>query len=373
MRRNVVIVVLLSISLLMTSVSVKPGNTQQPVACSGQILAAWCASVPSTSTPSCANCPRSYLVHSYQGRTRCLDYSPEKTGSSIVIDDCAHAHPIVVEELTDGNHTVILHAGTKVIGIKTKPVNTTDGTPPPMTTEIPLQLLDLPLPYIPPFNQNHFFTLDGDSILLATGPSLAAKVQNARGAVESPVVLGPRELGDNEFWDFVPTEGAAIDPTGGFVRIGYDGDPYCATPGMCTCRLFNVVAAAGKGSVVKLGTSFDLTDCPALSIGQGVTIRGDRRGTLVGPELRSCYVVNSVPKCNSAQSHSTSTAVHDHHEPGGKRHSDNRLELAGSKPFHRPEPNQRHWHHHLRRQYPQHCGSQRYFRLAVYRCHDQSA
>jgi hypothetical protein len=128
-----------------------------------------------------------------------------------------------------------------------------------------------------------------------------AKVQNARGAVGSPVVLGPRQLNDDEFWDFVATGGSAIDPTSGFVRIGYDDDPYCANPSMCLCRLFNVVADAGEGTVVKLGTSVDLTDCPPLFLGPGVTLRGDRRGTLQGPELHSCYVVDSVAKCDTPQ------------------------------------------------------------------------
>ena len=148
---------------------------------------------------------------------------------------------------------------------------------------------------------NNFFTLDGDSIILSSNRTLVVKVQNARGAVGSPVVLGERQLSDDEFWDFVPTTGAAPDPTNGFVRIGYAGDPYCANPAMCTCRLFNVLATAGEGTVVRLGTSFDLTDCPHLAVRQGITIRGDRRGTLEGPQLLSCYVVNGTPKCDTAQ------------------------------------------------------------------------
>jgi len=230
------------------------------------------------------------------------------TGSPIFINNCAQSHPITVEEIGDGKHTVTLHAGTKVIGIKTNLTNTTGGTPPPATAEIPLQLLELsakPNNLTQLTTENYFFALDGDSIMLASSRNRVVQVQNGRGAAHSPVVLGSRQLGDNEFWDFVATGGSAPDPTAGFVRVGYAGDPYCATPVMCTCRLFNVLSAASVGTVVELGTSLDLTDCPALYVRQGVTLRGDRRGTLEGPALNSCYVVNSVAHCNSVQTNAT--------------------------------------------------------------------
>src|SRR5437879_7058164 len=65
----------------------------QPAAvpvCSGQQLAGWCASVPSSATASCTDCPKTYLVRSYQGRTRCLDYTSELIGSPIIVNDCEH-------------------------------------------------------------------------------------------------------------------------------------------------------------------------------------------------------------------------------------------------------------------------------------------
>jgi len=51
-----------------------------------------------------------FIVRSHQGRSRCLDYTPEVTGSPVFLNDCAAAHAVVVEELADGKHTVILHA-----------------------------------------------------------------------------------------------------------------------------------------------------------------------------------------------------------------------------------------------------------------------
>ncbi|MGA9639790.1 MAG: VCBS repeat-containing protein [Terriglobales bacterium] len=242
-------------------------------------------------------------MKSYQGQNRCLDYTPEVEGSPIIINDCAKAHPVVVEELADGKHTVVLHAGTKIIGVEEGPVvaaATAVSREAAAASEKPLQLLGLST-RPGAVSIGSYFTLDGDSIIFSGNRNLVVKVQNARGAAGSPVVLGGRQLSDNEFWDFTPTAGSALDPTSGFVRIGYAGDPNCANPAMCVCRFFNVLAAAGEGTVMKLGSSLDLTDCPQVRVGQGVTIRGDRRGAFDGPELRSCYVVNGTAKCDTVQ------------------------------------------------------------------------
>lgn len=184
------VLLLLLTCVLMREVRAQPAGV--PV-CSGQQLAGWCASVPSSAIASCTDCPKTYLVRSYQGRTRCLDYTPELIGSPIIINDCQHSHPIVVEEISDGKHTVVLHAGTKVIGIKTNPVNatgenTTRQPRPSVTTEIPLELQDWNR--VTSVGVNHFFSLDGDSIILASDRNLSARVQNSRGAVGSPITLG---------------------------------------------------------------------------------------------------------------------------------------------------------------------------------------
>ncbi|HUI42394.1 MAG TPA: hypothetical protein VL523_10540 [Terriglobia bacterium] len=213
---------------------------------------------------------------------RCLDYTPEKAGSPVFINDCRVAHPVVVEELTDGEHTVGLHAGSKVIGIPYSVVVSQAGAPPSTTKEIPLQLLT---PGNTTLSGNHFFTLDGDSIILTSDHDFVAKIQNARGAVGTPVVLGWRTLADNEFWDFVATDGSDRDPTSGFVRIGYPGDPGCSDADLCIKRLYSVVSAAGPGTVIRLGRTLTVGGEPSLDLGTGVTIRGDRRGRLLGAEL----------------------------------------------------------------------------------------
>jgi hypothetical protein len=281
-------------------------GTAQEAACSQQKLAAWCSTVPSSAPPACENCTKTYQIKSYQGQNRCLDYTPGITGSPIVINDCAQAHPISVEELSDGKHTVVLHAGTNLIGFSQRLTVSMNGaspasSPAATTTDIPLTLLESPVATAGEVTNNEFFTLDGDSIILSSNRNLVVKVQNSRGTAGSPIVLGERQLADNEFWDFLPTTGSASEPTTGFVPIGYAGDPYCANPAMCTCRLFNVVNNATEGTVVQLETSLHLSDCPTLFVGQGVTLRGNRRGVLDGPLLRSCYMVKGVEKCDTAQ------------------------------------------------------------------------
>lgn len=297
----------LILSLLLLFFALGTDASAQAAACAKKQLASWCSTVPSSGPAVCTNCVRSYTVKSYQGQSRCLDYTPEAVGTPIFLNDCTNAHPVVVEELPDGKHTVVLHAGTKIIGIEAGPPEAAavarTVTALASTTETPLKLLDPGPPSVATteISPGRYFTLDGDSIIFSANRSLVVKVQNARGASGSPLVLGARQLADNEFWDFVPLAGAPEDPTTGFVRIGYAGDANCTNPAMCVCRLFNVVGAATEGTVVKLGTSIDLTDCPQLNVGQGVTIRGDRRGILDGPQLRSCYVVDGRAKCDSPQ------------------------------------------------------------------------
>lgn len=277
-----------------------------PNACSAQQLnTALCASVaaglPSDAwspKPAASNPPPStaFNIKSYQGSSWCLDYSPGKGGSPIFLNNCAKAHPVTVEDIGDGNHTVILHAGKKVIGIPPGAAVTLGSSAD--TADLPLVLLT---PASKPYG-NVLFSLDGDSIILVSNRDTVVKVENARGVAGTPIVIGTRNLADNEFWDFVATDGSDTDPTSGFVRVGYPGDPYCANPQFCICRLYDRVANASSGTVVKLGTSLDLTDCPTLYVGHnyfannpsdkngGITIRGDRRDAhFYGPALTRRY------------------------------------------------------------------------------------
>jgi hypothetical protein len=129
------------------------------------------------------------------------------------------------------------------------------------------------------------------------------QVQNARGANGSPLVVGLRNLADSEFWDFFAIDGSDKDPTTGFMPVSTrDGllnamsqinqgaqinlsDPRC----LGGCK-------AAWGSVIKIidtGNPIDLVDNNGgfhiLVLPTGVTVRGDRRGTNLGPQLRGLY------------------------------------------------------------------------------------
>ena len=256
----------------------------------------------------CGGNSNTFAVRSYQGTKRCLDYTPGAVGSPIFLNDCAHAHPIVVEE-TDAQHDVVLHAGAQVIGgqipvgLTIKPSSAPSSAPSP--TEYALTLQNQPSSGLHATVQsqaiaaNQHFALDGDSIILAANRDMVAKVKNSRGAIGTPLVLGARNLADNEFWDFVATDGVDRDPTTGFVRVGYPGDTHCYSGeffdnNACAQRFSDVIAGnldkqippASLGTVIKLGASLDVSTLYDISIASGVTIRGDRRGThFYGPEI----------------------------------------------------------------------------------------
>jgi hypothetical protein len=182
--------------------------------------------------------PSLFKVKNYGGQ--CLDYGQpfHHSPPTVYLNDCAWAKPIRVEEImTNERHEVILHAGTKVLGITRRPeIALASGIAP---AEFALELQD------PAGSTEHaqgvdqVFALDGDSIILASSrpcinidegdkevgkrvvdwvplpgdptplcppppPQLVIQIQNARGAYGSPLVVGPRNLDDSEFWDFEP-------------------------------------------------------------------------------------------------------------------------------------------------------------------------
>ena len=120
-----------------------------------------------TGTNTCPDClgkPIPFIIKSYQGRSRCLDYTPEVSGSSVFLNDCALAHSVRVEEIND-RHEVLLHAGTLVIGIYNPLENTVVAAPSPHPTKYALQLQHQ-ANFIIPLAANQIFSLDGDSLFL---------------------------------------------------------------------------------------------------------------------------------------------------------------------------------------------------------------
>ena len=152
--------------------------------------------------------------------------------------------------------------------------------------------------------RNQLFVLDGDSIIAVMDRNLVAQVDNARGADGSPIVLRNRRLADAEFWDFVATDGADIDPTKGFVRVETvchllrylalhaPGQPPDDCPG-------GPATPAGPGTVITIapGAVLDFSGLYPVELPSGVTLRGGRRGLNLGARLckaRDCDENNPI-------------------------------------------------------------------------------
>ncbi|MBV8809875.1 MAG: VCBS repeat-containing protein [Acidobacteriaceae bacterium] len=300
--------------------------------------------------------PPTFIVRSYQGTKKCLDYGGPwpGTGATVFLNDCGSSHPVRVEEI-NSRHEVVLHAGAQVIGFRVPVVTTTSAQAHATTGPYQLELespTDLNVNGV-----EQVFTLDGDSIILATPrhsgqPDLVAQVLNARGTNGTPIVVAPRNLADSEFWDFRATNGSDIDPTSGFVRVSTRDDLLIAIYNINQAAQVNLSdlrcygtfdsslgCKAAWGSVIKIigDGDMDLTANPAfidlnatctaskiphpcctgkatgtcvigegytssassagtyfnLVLPAGLTIRGDRRGINLGPLLIGKNYTNS--------------------------------------------------------------------------------
>ena len=303
-----------------------------------------------------------FYIQSYQvGQPlpggKCLDYGPPRpdTGATVFLNDCAGAHPILVREIND-QHDVILYAGTQikdsqVIGIHNPILPRRDDSPSVTAPMYSLELQNALRPTNPSY-YNQVFSLDGDSIILAKSrpcvnnfnttdfssicppapPQLVVQVRNARGANYSPLVAAPRNLADNEFWDFVASDGSGGDPTSGFVHVARNDQLWnaiCASPpatcdanGNCTpppntdptrpgpsapCDTFNaswgsvivitspircdMVPGETTGQKQDVGFCIDMSAYAPLVLPAGVTLRGagGRRGINLGAQLYAAY------------------------------------------------------------------------------------
>ena len=226
-----------------------------------------------TATPQ-----RLFYARNYGGK--CLDFGapPQVTGGPVYLYGCNNtiAQQIRVVEINQ-RHEVRLYLGNKVLGVKQPLVNNAGvlavATAATTTVaDIPLELQnEADLNTI--FSRTQIFALDGDSIIWAANRDLVVKVQNARGANRTPLVVSTRNLSDEELWDFTATDGSAARPTTGFVH------PTQAS------EFVDKLNHATWGTVIEVSDSFDLRNCPTLYVPAGVTIRGDRRRTNLGPEF----------------------------------------------------------------------------------------
>jgi hypothetical protein len=268
--------------------------------------------------------PQSFTVRSYGGK--CLEFGVPRTpieqamakGYPVFISDCngSVVQQVRIEELTDRpGHLVILRAGSGVIGKKLDaPVLTqqaaseaqSDDSSAEQASSAALMFTStadqIPLE-VQPYtgSEGQIFALDGDSMILAEDRNLVVEVQNNRGANGTPLVLGRRDLDDSEFWTFTAASGSnratngSSRPTSGFVRISQTDN---SDDGELRARadFLHAIFSAKRGTVIELdaNVSLNLSDTPLLYIPAGVTIRGDRRGTRLGPQLRGGYSPNGM-------------------------------------------------------------------------------
>lgn len=271
------------------------------------------------SLPGCID-PKGFLVRAYGGQIvknggKCLDYTPGVVGSPVFLNDCSRAHPVTISQLSermgeDGctrKYEVLLRAGNTVIGPRL-------SLPGEVPTENPLELQvegfrgKISGPRI---LNSQAFVFDGDSIILASDRTRVAKVQNSRGANGTPIVLGPRQLADSEFWEMHAIDGSGREPT----CDDYPGDQSCAfvhvagLTGLSQYLSSHIVSSCPEDPAVGKFPDYDKvivvdsapillsamseacvaslypTITETLVLTAGVTLRGDRRGARPGPEL----------------------------------------------------------------------------------------
>ncbi len=203
---------------------------------------------------------------------KCVDVGGDAfqtVGSPVFIYGCngTSAQKIRVVELADGTHDVSLRASKGLcLGVR--------GGTVAAARALELQACNASLP-------TQRFALDGDTIFVGTQASgrvvrdLVVEVDHGRGANRTPLVVGTRELDDAEDFRFGATSFAALFPTSGFKMVMSRGD------------LDRALAASHWGSVIEVApdTTIVLDDAVSRDLRSGVTLRGNRRGTVAGPEI----------------------------------------------------------------------------------------
>jgi hypothetical protein len=221
-----------------------------------------------TQTPSARAPPPPlplFTIKSFMGR--CLNMTPAQTEPAVTgtiepalaIADCDQSanQQFGVEEL-DTAHHVRLHGG----GACVEAASAAEGA------AVSLQPCSA--------STGQVFDLDGDSIILDANPDLVVELKDSVTQGGTPAALGRRLTSDVELWDFISLDNPPRFPTSGFTTVtDKDG-------------LVVAVALAQPNAVIELlsGTMIEFNDLPApLAIPAGVTLRGDRRGVLLGPQV----------------------------------------------------------------------------------------
>jgi hypothetical protein len=132
------------------------------------------------------------------------------------------------------------------------------------------------------------FALDGDAILMGGQASgrvtreFTIEPQNDFTPSRTPLVVGSREASDAEYFRFEAVDGSQARPTSGFVRVTSE-------------TWLDWALALGWGTVIEIDDRQPLVlqgPFPK-EIRAGVTVRGYRKYTYQGPEIRTCVAAAS--------------------------------------------------------------------------------
>ena len=133
------------------------------------------------------------------------------------------------------------------------------------------------------------FAVDGDAVLMGsqtTGPvtrEFAIAPQAYHTVARTPLVVFERRLSDAEYFTFEATEHATVRPTSGFVHV-------------FTEAALDDSLELGWGTVIEIDDQqpLELKGPFPKVLHAGVTLRGYRKYTHQGPEVRTC--VSTTPK-----------------------------------------------------------------------------
>ncbi len=189
----------------------------------------------------------------------------------VVLRNCAPllSQRIRVEEIDATTHDILLHPPGSPLCIG---VAVPAGEKPAPGQELELQTCDT--------SGAQRFAFDGDALLVGiqdqgmrNSRDYVVKPAGSSTAVGTHLVIDVRKLDDAEFLRMDATNGTGRRPTSGFIRVASE------------IALDAALAGAGWGTVIEVTASIDLQYAGKL-LPAGSTLRGDRKFTNNGPNLR---------------------------------------------------------------------------------------
>jgi hypothetical protein len=231
---------------------------------------------------------RDFYVHDLGHR--CLDFGGQDSwalGAPVFIYSCngTVAQQVRVKEI-DNSHDVELtvQSGDFCIGVRGGEVR--------LGRALELQMCD------PAGSRAQRFALDGDAILMGGQPSgrvtrdYVIEPERDYTPNRTPLVVGTRELSDAEYFRFEAVDSSQKPPTTGFVRVWSE-------------IWLDWALTLGWGTVIEIDDRqppLELHGPFPKEVPAGVTVRGYRKHTNQGPEIRTCAYIPAKADLSRAAS-----------------------------------------------------------------------